>query len=130
MEWNPKEIELIYNFNNQGDREALAYAKQIAQHVNETDISKTPLTERQMAQLLDNLSLGVDDVIDRRADIYQEKYDDAEMSKEDWLEVLKHNPELMRTPIGILGNRAIICETPNDLLKLDDGQGFDQNMKT
>ncbi|MEM9830209.1 MAG: ArsC/Spx/MgsR family protein [Bacteroidota bacterium] len=130
MEWNPKEVDLIYNFNNRGDREALAYAKQIAQHVNETDISKTPLTERQMAQLLDNLGVEVDDVIDRRAEIYQQKYENAKMSKEDWLEVLKHNPELLRTPIGILGNRAVICENPNDLLKLDYGQGFDQNMKT
>ncbi|MEM6842563.1 MAG: ArsC/Spx/MgsR family protein [Bacteroidota bacterium] len=130
MEWNPKEVDLIYNFNLQGDREALVYAQQIAQHVNETDISKTPLTERQMAQLLDNLGVEVDDVIDRRAEIYQQKYENAKMSKEDWLEVLKHNPELLRTPIGILGNRAVICENPNDLLKLDYGQGFDQNMKT
>lgn len=130
MEWNPKEVVLIYNFNERGNREALAYAKQIAQNVNEVDISKTPLNERQMAQLLDGLGVGVEDVIDRRADIYQEKYKDAEMSVMDWLKVIEHNPELLRTPIGLLGSRAVICESPGDLLKLDDGQGFDQNMKT
>ncbi len=130
MEWNPKEVFIIYNFEERGNREAMAYAKQIAQHVNEVDISKTPLTERQMAQLLGNLGVDVEDVIDRRADIYQEKYQDVKMSVTDWLEVIKHNPELLRTPIGILGNRAVICETPGDMLKLDDGQGFDQNMKT
>lgn len=130
MEWNPKEVVIIYNFNERGNREALAYAKQIAQNVNEVDISKTPLTERQMAQLLDNLGVGVEDIIDRRSDIYKEKYQDVEMEEADWLGVIKHNPELMRTPIGMLGNRAVICESPGDMLKLDDGQGFDQNMKT
>jgi len=130
MEWNPKEVVIIYNFEERGNREALAYAKQIAQNVNEVDISKTPLNERQMAQLLDNLGVSVEDVIDRRADVYQEKYKDAELSLMDWLTAIEHNPELLRTPIGILGNRAIVCETPGDMLKLDDGQGFDQNMKT
>ncbi|MGB3586656.1 MAG: ArsC/Spx/MgsR family protein [Tunicatimonas sp.] len=130
MEWNPKEVVIIYNFEERGNREALAYAKQIAQHVNEIDISKTPLNERQMAQLLDNLGVSVEDVIDRRADIYKDKYDDVNLSVEDWLQAIRHNPELLRTPIGILGNRAIICESPGDMLKLDDGQGFDQNMKT
>lgn len=130
MEWNPKEVVIIYNFNERGNREAIAYAKQIAQNVNEVDISKTPLNERQMAQLLDNLGVGVEDVIDRRSDIYQEKYKDTQMSIMDWLKVIEHNPELLRTPIGILGDRAVICESPGDILKLDDGQGFDQNMKT
>jgi len=130
MEWNPKEVVIIYNFNERGNREALAYAKQIAQNVNEVDISKTPLSERQMAQLLDTLGVGVEDIIDRRSDIYKEKYQDVKMEEADWLGVIKRNPELMRTPIGLLGDRAVICESPGDILKLDDGQGFDQNMKT
>ena len=52
------------------------------------------------------------------------------MEEADCLGVSKHNPELMRTPITILGDKAVICESPGDMLKLDDGQGFDQNMKT
>ena len=130
MEWNPEEVVIIYNFSERGNREAIAYAKQIAQNVNEVDISKNPLTERQMAQLLDKLGVSVEEVIDRRSDIYKEKYEDVDMSEEDWLEVIKHNPDILRTPIGILGDRAVICDSPGDMLKLDDGQGFDQNMKT
>ncbi len=42
MEWNPQEDVIIYNFNERGNREALAYAKQIAQNVNEVDISNLP----------------------------------------------------------------------------------------
>nr|WKN38914.1 ArsC/Spx/MgsR family protein [Tunicatimonas sp. TK19036] len=130
MEWNPKEVVIIYNFEERGNREAVAYAKQIAQHVNEIDISKNPLTERQLAELLDRLGVGIEDIIDRRSDLYKEKYQDVDMEEADWLGVIKHNPELMRTPIGILGDKAVICESPGDMLKLDDGQGFDQNMKT
>lgn len=130
MEWNPKEVVIIYNFKVQGNREALAYAKQIAQNVNEIDISKNPLTERQLAELLDRLGVGIADIIDQRSELYKEKYKDVDMEEADWLGVIKRNPELMRTPIGILGDKAVICESPNDMLKLDDGQGFDQNMKT
>ena len=129
MEWNPKEVTIIYNFEERQGREAIAYGKEIAEHVREVDISKDPLTERQMAELLIKLDVKVEDIIDRTSTLYQDKYEGVDMEEQDWLGVLKRNPELMKTPIGILGNRAVICENPNDILKLDDGQGFDQNMK-
>ena len=129
MEWNPKEVTIIYNFEERQGREAITYGKQIAEHVREVDISKDPLTELQMAELLMKLDVKVEDIIDRTSTLYQDKYEGVDMEEQDWLGVLKRNPELMKTPIGILGNRAVICENPNDILKLDDGQGFDQNMK-
>lgn len=130
MEWNPEEVTIIYNFEERQGREAVAYGKQVAEHVREVDISKDPLTERQMAELLIKLDLPVETLIDKTSTIYHEKYEGTDMEEQDWLGVLKRNPELMKTPIGILGNRAVICESPGDILKLDDGQGFDQNMKT
>ncbi|MFP4089328.1 MAG: arsenate reductase family protein [Cyclobacteriaceae bacterium] len=130
MEFNPREVTLIYNFSKQGDRESLSYAKQIAQHVNEIDISKNPLTERQMAQLIDKLGVSVEEIIDTKSDIYREKYKGVSMETPDWFGVIKHNPNMMKTPIGILGERSVICDLPSQLLELDKGQGFDQNFKT
>jgi len=130
MEFNPQEITLIYNFNKQGDREAIAYAKQMAQNVNEVDIAKNPLTERQMAMLLDKLGVGVEEIIDKKSDVYREKYSDKDMEEPDWLGVLKHEPNMMKTPIGILGEKSIICDLPSHILSLDEGQGYDQNMIT
>jgi arsenate reductase len=130
MEFNPQEITLIYNFNKQGDREAIAYAKQMAKNVNEVDIAKSPLTERQMAMLLDKLGVGVEEIIDKKSDVYREKYSDKDMEEPDWLGVLKHEPNMMKTPIGILGEKSIICDLPSHILSLDEGQGYDQNMIT
>jgi arsenate reductase len=130
MEFNPQEVTVVYNFNKQGDREAIAYAKQIAKEVNEVDISKNPLTERQMAQLLDKLGVSVERIIDTKSDIYREKYKDVKMDEPDWLGAIKHNPEMMKTPIGILGEKSVICDLPSQLLELDEGQGYDQNFKT
>lgn len=130
MEFNPQEITLIYNFNKQGDREAIAYAKQMAKNVNEVDIAKSPLTERQMAMLLDKLGVGVEEIIDKKSDVYREKYADKDMEEPDWLGVIKHEPNMMKTPIGILGEKSIICDLPSHILSLDDGQGYDQNMIT
>ncbi|MEK6478009.1 hypothetical protein WJR50_10760 [Catalinimonas sp. 4WD22] len=130
MEFNPKEITLIYNFDKQGDREAIAYAKQIAQNVNEVDISKNPLTESQLAQLLTKLGVSVEKLIDVKSDIFKEKYEGKNMEETEWLSVLKHDPHLMKTPIGILGDKSIIADLPSHILSLDDGQGYDQNRKT
>ncbi len=130
MEFDPQEITLIYNFNKQGDREALAYAKQMAVSVNEVEVSNSPMTERQMAMLLDKLGVGVEAIIDKKSDVYKEKYADKDMDEPDWLGVIKHEPNIMKTPIGILGEKSVICDLPNQILTLDEGQGYDQNMKT
>lgn len=130
MEFNPREMTLIYNFDKQGDREAVAYAKQIAQNVKEIDISKNPLTESQLAQLVTKLGVSMDKLIDVKSDVYKEEYEGKNMEDAEWLGILKRNPNLMKTPIGILGEKTIIADLPSHILSLDDGQGFDQNRKT
>lgn len=130
MEFNPKEITVIYDFNKRGGREALAYAKQIAQNVKEIDISKQPLTRTQLAELIDKLNVGIEEVIDKTDDLYQDKYEGVDMDENGWLEVLVHNHSMIKTPIGILGKRAIVCDLPNQILELDEGQGYDENLKT
>lgn len=127
MEYNPREITVIYDLNKRGGREALAYAKQIAQNVNEIDISRQPLTRTQLAELMDKLNVGIDEMIDKTNELYQDKYAEVDMDENGWLEVLVHNPSMIKTPIGILGKRAIVCDLPNQILELDKGQGFDQN---
>lgn len=130
MEFNPQEVTLIYNFDKQGDREAIAYAKQIAQHVHEIDISKNPLTESQLAELKTKLGVSMEKLIDVKSDVYKENYEGKSIDEAEWLGILKRNPNLMKTPIGILGEKSIIADLPSHILSLDDGQGFDQNRKT
>lgn len=130
METNAKEITVIYNMNKRGGREALTYAKQIAQHVHEIDISQQPLTRTQLAELMQKLNIKVEELIDRTDDQYQDKYAGADMDENGWLEVLVHNPIMIKTPIGILGDKAVICDLPNQMLELDRGQGYDENLKT
>lgn len=130
MESNPKEITVIYNMEKRGGREALAYAKQIAQNVKEIDISQQPLTRTQLAELMQKLNIEVEELIDKTDDQFQDQYEGADMDENGWLEVLVHNPIMIKTPIGILGDRAVICDLPNQILELDKGQGYDENLKT
>lgn len=127
MEFNPKEVTVIYDLNKRGGREALAYAKQIAQNVNEIDISRQPLTRTQLAELMNKLKVGIDEMIDKTNDLYQDKYAGVDMDENSWLEVLVHNPIMIKTPIGILGDKAVVCDLPNQMLELDRGQGYDQD---
>lgn len=130
MEFNPKEITVIYDLNKRGGREALAYAKQMAQNVNEIDVSRQPLTRTQLAELMEKLNVSVEEMIDKKDDLYHEKYQGVDMDENGWLEVLVHNPSMIKTPIGILGKKAIICDLPNRILELDVGQGYDENLRT
>lgn len=130
MESNPREVTVIYNMNKRGGREALAYAKQISQHVQEIDIAQQPLTRTQLAELMQKLNIEVEELIDKTDDQYQDQYEGADMDENGWLEILVHNPSMIKTPIGILGDKAVICDLPNQMLELGSGQEHDQDMKT
>ena len=37
---------------------------------------------------------------------------------EDWLNVVINNPDLIRSPIAIKGNRALFLDNPSDILRI------------
>ncbi|MBA4058225.1 MAG: hypothetical protein C0490_26145, partial [Marivirga sp.] len=47
-------------------------------------------------------------------------------SEQDFLEVVFQNPQLIKGPIGILHNKAVLCDNPTDILRLDFTPGAEK----
>ena len=60
------------------------------------------------------------DVIEKlKADPYYQTYvRGRDLSNEDWYSVLTNRPGLLRCPVALYRNKAILCETPSDVLKV------------
>ena len=123
MELNEREITLFYNPANKKSRNTLAMAKQLTENIKEWDVIQNPPTERQLMEIMQMLDATIDDMIEKDSDLYREKFENSDFTDDEWLTVLKKNPELIQTPIVFRGKKGMFIDTPSNVLDLDPSGG-------
>lgn len=113
-----RQITLFYNSKSKRAKQTLAYAKSAGLPIQQIDILKTPLTGTQIAELSDRLEISVKDLVNQQHPTYTSKFEPHDFSSDDWIKMIRHNPEIMKQPIAIRGDVTILIETPTDILRL------------
>jgi arsenate reductase (glutaredoxin) len=119
MRIHPSELYLYHSSFQTIDKQTKAYAKSITKFVNEIDVVKEKMTATQWDQILLMLNLRAKDLLNRAHPDYQKYIAGKEWDEEGWLNILVKYPHLIKSPIAIFKNKAILCKTPTDILKLD-----------
>lgn len=119
MKIHPSELYFYHSSLQPIDKQTKAYAKSISQFVNEIDLMKENITATQWDQILLMLNLRPKDLLNRAHPDYQKMIAGKEWDEESWLNILVRYPHLIKSPIAIFKNKAILCKTPTDILKLD-----------
>ena len=112
------EIHLYYKSNCSKSKKVLAYAKSISNNVNTTNISKTKSTGTIWQNILSKLSMSPKQLLDKSKPYYQENIRGRDFEDRDWTYLLMNNPELLRSPIAIKGNKAMILDNPTDIYRI------------
>lgn len=115
-----RQITLFYSSKSKRAKQALAYAKAEGLPIREIDILKTPPTGTQIAELSDRLGILVKDLVNQEHPAYTSKFEEHEFSSDDWIKMIRHNPEIMKQPIALKGDTTVLVETPTDILRLWD----------
>lgn len=111
------EILLFYNPNSPSGAETLAYAKGEGYPLRDVDIIKNHFTGTQLEELAERLNVPIDGLINKEhSDFVNYKNDD--FSDDDWIKILRKNPQLIKEPIAIRGHQAMFVKTPSDLSRL------------
>lgn len=113
-----RQITLYYSSDSVRAKQALAYAKAEGLAIQAIDILKTPFTGTQIAELAKRLGIEVKDLINQEHPSYSSKFEPHELSSDDWVIMIQHNPEIMKQPIALHGENTILVETPSDILKI------------
>lgn len=120
MKPKANEIILIYNSNKQRDKEAMGYAKSLENHkLNERDISKSNLTERQWAEIAEEMDVSIRKLVDNNSEKYLTELKDGDYSDEELLKLMVQNPEIIQTPIALLKDRAFFVKSQYSFVKED-----------
>lgn len=99
--------------------QTLAYCKTHGLAISLINLQKVKLTGTHILELTKMLCIEPKDLANMNDPIYREKVGELHsLDHEDWLKVFAAHPEIMRTPIAVKGGKAILVETPSDILKL------------
>lgn len=120
MEFNDREILILYKPKEKKDQNTFVMAKQISNHIHEIDVLKQKLTPTQLKEIIDKLGVKVEDIIERESEVYNEVYKDKAFDEAGWIDILVQNPDLLKTPIVFKGKKGLIVQTPSNVLSLDE----------
>ena len=118
MKTNPREIIIYYNPESNRDRKTVAHAQGLVPHVRTYAFGKTPSTKTSWQTILRSLDMHPKELLNKADPYYQAHIRGKEFDDESWLKVIERNPSLIKAPIAIRGNRAILCNSAPDVYKL------------
>jgi arsenate reductase len=113
-----RQITLYYSSKSVRAKQTLAYAKAEGLAIQEINILKTRLTGTQIVELADRLHMEVADLVNQEHPSYKNHFEHHDFSTDDWIKMIRHNPEIMKQPIALRGDVTILVETPTDIIKI------------
>ncbi|MDH5379269.1 MAG: glutaredoxin [Cyclobacteriaceae bacterium] len=122
MQFHPNEIFLYFDPTTSTGKQTRAYATSIAGNINAIDWNKVKLTATLWKEIVNMLDLRPKDLLNRALPEYQNKVRGNTFTMNGWLEILANNPQLLKAPIVIYRNKAVLCNKPTDILKIDNSR--------
>ncbi len=118
MERHPNELWLFLDCESSTHKKTRALAKSITKNINEFSLSHNKLSKLRWAEILIMLNMRPKDLFNKSNKKYQESLAGHDFNEDSWLEILRENPCMIKGPIAIMNNRAVLCINPKDIYRL------------
>lgn len=118
MKTNKREILIYYDPSSSNGRKTVAHAQSLSSHVRTYSFDKAPSSSTSWRQILRALDLHPKELMNKAHPYYQANIRGREFDDEDWLNVIRYNPSLLRAPIAIRGEQAVLCTSATEIHKL------------
>ena len=120
MRHHQKELEIYFDNKLSSHRKTKALAYSITHHVKEIDYDHYKLTKLMWSDLLVRLEIPPKQLLNKADPKYQKLIAKHDFDDDDWLEILVKNPDLIKAPIVLYHDKAVLCENPKDIYKIVD----------
>ena len=118
MYLNKKELTLLYNSSRELDRKTLAMAHTLGVNINRQDLNSVRVSETLFMMFLSKLEMEPKQIVDKSNPFYQSELREGDYTSSEWYEIILRNPILLRAPLAMYKEKAIICTSPNDMLRI------------
>lgn len=93
-------------------------AQTVSSHINEVDALHEKLGPTYWKEIITLLKMDPQDLLDQSHPDYREKVGDNTFTMTGWIDVIMHYPQLLKAPIAIFNGKAVFCQNPYEILKL------------
>lgn len=112
-----KEITLIYHSGEHIGRQILALAQAENIPTHDIDLAHVKLTPTHWAELTAKMGIHARDLVNIEDPDFSQKFGhEDDLSENDWLTLLVHNPEVLKAPIVMLGDKIVIMTNAQEML--------------
>lgn len=111
-------LEVYYNPSNRVGKQTVAYAHSLSGRVKATSYGTDAFTKTIWKYLLKKLNKTPKELLNKAHPYYQQKIRGKEFDSEGWLNVLMNHAFLIKGPIVVWKDKARLCETPTDIMKM------------
>ncbi len=112
------EIKLFFHSENSIGKQIQAYVLASEKKILTIDISKTKVTGTQWVELAKGLGVPISGLINQEHPDFVKNYGDhPNLEQDDWLKILDKQPEVLTTPIAIIGEHFVQLKSPSDFVK-------------
>ena len=118
MPTSNREIVIYYNKDSSSDRKTVAYAQSTGKAVRSYTHANAPSTSTGWNTILKNLKMKPKEILNKAHPEYQANIRGKEFNNHGWMDVIQRNPHLIKAPIAMRGNRAVLCINPTDIYRL------------
>ena len=115
-----REILIYYNPDSSNDKKTVAHAQGLVPHVRAYSFDKAPSNGTSWQQIIRSLNLHPKDLMNKAHPYYQENIRGREFNEEDWLNVIRFNTGMLKAPIAIRGDKAVLCTSATDVYRLTE----------
>ena len=120
MKYHPNEMWLFLDIESVTHKKTRALAKSITKHINEFSFQHNKLSKLQWVEILSMLQMRPKDLFNKANKKYQAELAGHDFDDDNWLEILRNNPQMIKGPIGIMNGKAVLCINPKDIYQLAD----------
>lgn len=120
MKTHQREILIYYNPESSNDKKTVAHAQGLVPHVRAYSFKQAPSNGTSWQQIIHSLDMHPKDLMNKAHPYYQANIRGREFNEEDWLNVIRYNTGMLKAPIAIRGNKAVLCTSATDIYQLTD----------
>lgn len=118
MHLDSKELTIVYNEGNERDKKTLSYAYTITDKINKQELNSVKVSSTLFQVIVTKLNLEPKTLINKADPYYQENIRGKNFSIKEWFDVIINRPSLLKAPLAMYHDKAVICNTPTDILRL------------
>lgn len=111
-------ITIYHNPRCSKSREGLELLKESGEEYKVREYLKEPVTEEELANLLEQLGMAPIELVRTEEKIWKENYKEIDLSDDELIRVMTEHPKLIQRPIVVKDHKAVVGRPASKITEL------------